>query len=75
MDLFHQVRQLNCIRDMLVLFSNNDFLNIQRNKCLVNNSFAFTEMASYNDFKKKYKLNSIRLNNLQFGDTFDDCLA
>ena len=62
-------------KHILDLFDNDNYLNAQRNKCLINDDFAFTEMAAYNDFKKVFKLNSIRLNNSDFGDTFDDCLA
>ncbi len=62
-------------RHMLHLFNNEYFLNLQRDKCSLDDSLAFTEMASYNDFKKKYNLNSIRLSSLHLGDTFDDCLA
>ena len=62
-------------KHILFLFSNDDYLRIQINKCISNVDFAFTEMAAYNDFKKSFKLNSIRLNIIDFGETFDDCLA
>ena len=62
-------------KHIIDLFINDDYLNIQRDKCQMHDNFAFTEMAAYNDFKKIYKINSILLNNVEYGDTFDDCLA
>jgi hypothetical protein len=63
------------IKHILDLFSDEEYLGIQKKKCLNNENFAFTEMAAYNSFKKLHKLNSIRLNNLEYDDTFDDCIA
>jgi hypothetical protein len=60
---------------ILELFSDDEFLNIQIKKCSDNEHFAFTEMAAYNHFKKAMKINTVRLNKLLNGDTFDDCLA
>jgi hypothetical protein len=63
------------VHHILELFNDIDFLKIQKEKCEINESFAFTEMAAYNHFKKVLKINSVRLNNFENGDTFDDCIA
>ena len=63
------------VHHILGLFNDNDFLNIQREKCEKNENLAFTEMAAYNHFKKVNEVNSVRLNNIYNGDTFDDCIA
>jgi hypothetical protein len=63
------------IKHILDLFSDEEYLGIQKMKCLNNENFAFTEMAAYNSFKKLHKLNTIRFNNLEYDDTFDDCIA
>jgi hypothetical protein len=60
---------------ILDLFCDNDYIKRQMLKCDDNETLAFTEMAAYNDFKKKYKPNTVRLNDNKFNDTFDDCLA
>jgi hypothetical protein len=63
------------VHHILDLFNDIEFLNIQKEKCEKNENLAFTEMAAYNHFKKVFKINSVRLNNIYFGDTFDDCIA
>lgn len=60
---------------ILDLFCDHDYIKRQMLKCDENETFAFTEMAAYNDFKKKYQLKTVRLNENKFNDTFDDCLA
>jgi hypothetical protein len=60
---------------ILDLFCDNDYIKRQMLKCDDNETFAFTEMAAYNDFKQKYKPTTVRLNDSKFNDTFDDCLA
>ena len=62
-------------RHIIDLFSDSDYINEQKLKCEKNPSFAFTEMAAYNNFKKKYNLNTTRLHCLECDNTFDDCLA
>jgi hypothetical protein len=63
------------VHHILGLFNDYNFLNIQKEKCEKNENLAFTEMAAYNHFKKAVKINSVRLNNFDNGDTFDDCIA
>ena len=63
------------VHHILGLFNDYDFLNIQKEKCEKNENLAFTEMAAYNHFKKVVKINTVRLNNFDNGDTFDDCIA
>jgi hypothetical protein len=60
---------------ILDLFCDDEYIKRQLLKCDENETFAFTEMAAYNDFKQKYKPVTVRLNDNKFNDTFDDCLA
>ena len=69
-----QITQLYT-KHIIDLFNDIDYLNEQKVKCEKNPSFAFTEMAAYNNFKKKYNLNTTRLHCLECDNTFDDCLA
>jgi hypothetical protein len=62
-------------KHIIDLFNDNDYVNQQIIKCKNNPSFAFTEMAAYNNFKKTYRTNPIRLNCIECENTFDDCLA
>ena len=62
-------------KHIIDLFNDDKYIDEQKLKCVNNPSFAFTEMAAYNDFKKKYNLNTKRLHCEECENTFDDCLA
>jgi hypothetical protein len=62
-------------KHIIDLFNDVEYLNEQKIKCINNPSFAYTEMAAYNHFKKTHNLNTKRLHCLECDSTFDDCLA
>jgi hypothetical protein len=57
------------------LFKDSDYLKHQQEEFDQQNpKFAFTEMRAYEEFKKG-PLNSIQLNTILDGSTFDDCIC
>ncbi|HAW20090.1 MAG TPA: hypothetical protein DCX14_07910 [Flavobacteriales bacterium] len=57
------------------LFEDTQFLEAQQNEFdTIHHNFAFTEMRAYEEFKKE-GINSIRLNTILDGSTFDDCIT
>lgn len=57
------------------LFLDKDYLEKQAKDFIKQTGYAFTEMRAYDEYRNRNNLNTIRLQKLSDGETFDECLC
>lgn len=57
------------------LFMDKEFLENQAREFVDNPTYAFTEMRAYDEYRNRNKLNTIKLQQVLDGETFDECIC